>query len=156
MKPLSTEAHACAYSMACSDSPKTWIFLSLLQTTSLTSLISSSQSLTNLPWLAVISKSRRKIRRMMHALVYRTWKNRVKGRDCNIPLYFTHLQERALQFNHEEITKESFLERLNERLATSDINQVKADVLPFVRNPKELNIWSNDYFIELAKLLKFD
>lgn len=101
----------------------------------------------------------------MHALVYRTWKNRVKGRDWydfewyirhNIPLNFTHLQERALQFNHEEITKESFLERLNERLATSDINQVKADVLPFVRNPKELNIWSNDYFIELAKLLKFD
>ena len=101
----------------------------------------------------------------MHALVYRAWKNRVKGRDWydfewyirhNIPLNFTHLQERALQFNHEEITKESFLEKLNERLATSDINQVKADVLPFVRNPKELNIWSNDYFIELAKLLKFD
>lgn len=101
----------------------------------------------------------------MHALVYRAWKNRVKGRDWydfewyirhNIPLNFIHLQERALQFNHEEITKESFLERLNERLATSDINQVKADVLPFVRNPKELNIWSNDYFIELAKLLKFD
>ena len=101
----------------------------------------------------------------MHALVYRAWKNRVKGRDWydfewyirhNLPLNFTHLQERALQFNHEEITKESFLERLNERLATSDINQVKADVLPFVRNPKELNIWSNDYFIELAKLLKFD
>ena len=101
----------------------------------------------------------------MHALVYRSWKNRVKGRDWydfewyirhNIPLNFTHLHERALQFNHEEITKESFLERLNERLATSDINQVKADVLPFVRNPKELNIWSNDYFIELAKLLKFD
>ena len=101
----------------------------------------------------------------MHALIYRAWKNRVKGRDWydfewyirhNIPLNFTHLHERALQFNHEEITKESFLERLNERLATSDINQVKADVLPFVRNPKELNIWSNDYFIELAKLLKFD
>ena len=101
----------------------------------------------------------------MHALVYRTWKNRVKGRDWydfewyirhNIPLNFTHLQERALQFNHEKITKESFLEKLNERLATSDIKQVKADVLPFVRNPKELNIWSNDYFIELTKLLKFD
>lgn len=101
----------------------------------------------------------------MHALVYRSWKNRVKGRDWydfewyirhNIPLNFTHLHERALQFNHEEITKESFLERLNERLATSDINQVKADVLPFVKIPKELNIWSNDYFIELAKLLKFD
>ena len=101
----------------------------------------------------------------MHALVYRARKNRVKGRDWydfewyvrhNIPLDFTHLHERTLQFNQEDITKESFLEKLNERLATSDINQVKADVLPFVRNPKELDIWSNDYFMELAKLLKFE
>ena len=101
----------------------------------------------------------------IHALVYRAWKNRVKGRDWydfewyvrhNIPLDFTHLHERTLQFNQEDITKESFLEKLNERLATSDINQVKADVLPFVRNPKELDIWSNDYFMELAKLLKFE
>lgn len=100
----------------------------------------------------------------MHALVYRAWKNRVKGRDWydfewyvrhNIPLNFTHLHERALQFNQEDITKESFLEKLNERLATSDINQVKADVLPFVRNPKELDIWSNDYFLQLVKLIRF-
>lgn len=101
----------------------------------------------------------------MHALVYRAWKNRVKGRDWydfewyvrhNIPLDFTHLHERALQFNQEDITKESFLEKLNERLATSDINQVKADVLPFVRNPKELDIWSNDYFLQLVKLIRFE
>ena len=101
----------------------------------------------------------------MHALVYRAWKNRVKGRDWydfewyvrhNIPLDFTHLHERALQFNQEDITKESFLEKLNERLATPDINQVKADVLPFVRNPKELDIWSNDYFLQLVKLIRFE
>lgn len=101
----------------------------------------------------------------MHALVYRAWKNRVKGRDWydfewyvrhNIPLDFTHLHERALQFNQEDITKDSFLEKLNERLATSDINQVKADVLPFVRNPKELDIWSNDYFLQLVKLIRFE
>lgn len=101
----------------------------------------------------------------MHALVYRAWENRVKGRDWydfewyvrhNIPLDFTHLHERALQFNQEDITKESFLEKLNERLATSDINQVKSDVLPFVRNPKELDIWSNDYFLQLVKLIRFE
>ena len=101
----------------------------------------------------------------MHALVYRAWKNRVKGRDWydfewyvrhNIPLNFTHLHERALQFNQEDITMESFLEKLNERLATSDINQVKADVLAFVRNPKELDIWSNDYFLQLVKLIRFE
>ena len=101
----------------------------------------------------------------MHALVYRAWKNRVKGRDWydfewyvrhNIPLDFTHLHERAIEFNHEDITKDSFLERLNERLATADINQVKADVLPFIRNPKEMGIWSNDYFLQLAQMIRFE
>ena len=101
----------------------------------------------------------------MHALVYRAWKNRVKGRDWydfewyvrhNIPLDFTHLSERALQFNQEELDKETFLQKLNERLATADINQVKADVLPFVRNPKELDIWSNEYFLQLSKMIRFE
>ena len=101
----------------------------------------------------------------MHALVYRAWKNRVKGRDWydfewyvrhNVPLDFTHLCERALQFNKEELDKETFLQKLNERLATADINQVKADVLPFMRNPKELDIWSNDYFLQLAKMIRFE
>lgn len=101
----------------------------------------------------------------MHALVYRAWKNRVKGRDWydfewyvrhNVPLNFTHLHERALQFNNEDITKESFLEKLNEHLSTTDINQVKADVLPFIRNPKEMAIWSNDYFLQLARMIRFE
>ena len=101
----------------------------------------------------------------MHALVYRAWKNRVKGRDWydfewyvrhNVPLNVTHLHERALQFNNEDITKESFLEKLNERLATANINQVKADVLPFIRNPKEMAIWSNDYFLQLAQMIRFE
>ena len=101
----------------------------------------------------------------MHALVYRAWKNRVKGRDWydfewyvrhNIPLDFTHLSERALQFNQEELDKETFLQKLNERLATADINQVKTDVLPFVRNPNELDIWSNEYFLQLTKMIRFE
>lgn len=101
----------------------------------------------------------------MHALVYRAWKNRVKGRDWydfewyvrhNVPLNFTHLHERALQFNNADITKESFLEKLNEHLATTDINQVKADVLPFIHNPKEMAIWSNDYFLQLAQMIRFE
>lgn len=101
----------------------------------------------------------------MHALVYRAWKNRVKGRDWydfewyvrhNIPLNFTHLRERALQLNGEDISKKSFINKCKELLSSADINQVKADVLPFVKNPKELNIWSNDYFLQLADLIKFE
>ena len=100
----------------------------------------------------------------MHALAYRTWKNRVKGRDWydfewyvrhNIPLDFTHLRERVLQFNQDDITPKTFMEKLSERLATADINQVKADVLPFVHQPKELDIWSNDYFMQLAQMIQF-
>ena len=68
-------------------------------------------------------------------------------------LDFAHLAERCRQFNNEEITPESVKERLLERLSTADIKQVKTDVLPFVRNPKELEIWSNDYFIQLAKMI---
>lgn len=100
----------------------------------------------------------------MHALVYRTWKNRVKGRDWydfewyvrhSVPLDFSHLAERVRQFNNEEIDKETFLEQLKNKLASADINQVKSDVMPFVKNPKELEIWSNDYFLQLAEMIKF-
>lgn len=101
----------------------------------------------------------------MHALVYRAWKNRVKGRDWydfewyvrnRIPMNFTHLQERIREFNGCAKTKEEFLDDLRKRLATSDIKQVKSDVLPFVKNPKELDIWSNDYFLQVMTLMKFE
>ena len=101
----------------------------------------------------------------MHALVYRAWKNRVKGRDWydfewyvrhNVPLDFAHLAERCKQFNNEDITPELFKEKLKERLFTADIKQVKEDVLPFVRNPMELDIWSNDYFVQLADMVKLE
>lgn len=100
----------------------------------------------------------------MHALVYRAWKNRVKGRDWydfewyvrhNVMLDFDHLAERALQFNHEEISRDTFIQKLKARLSTADINQVKSDVLPFVKDSKELDIWSNDYFVQLADMIKF-
>lgn len=100
----------------------------------------------------------------MHALVYRTWKNRVKGRDWydflwyvsnNIPLDFDHLAERVSEFNGEEIDRESFILKLKDRLATADLNQVKDDVLPFIRDQKELDLWTNDFFLQVADLIKF-
>lgn len=101
----------------------------------------------------------------MHALVYRNWKSRVKGRDWydfewyirfNVPLNFKHLQERIREFSGKEVSKEEFMQLLRERLSTADINQVKQDVLPFVDSPSDLNIWSNDYFLQLADKLRFE
>ena len=101
----------------------------------------------------------------MHALVYRAWKNQVKGRDWydfewyvrnRIPLDFRHLQERIKEFNGCEKTKEEFMDDLKVRLSTSDIRLVKSDVLPFIKNPKELDIWSCDYFLQIMNLIKFE
>ena len=101
----------------------------------------------------------------MHALVFRAWKNRVKGRDWydfewyvrhRISLDFNHLAERILQFNGKLITKNEFMDLLRQRLTSTNINMVKADVLPFIRQPEELDIWSNEYFLQLANMINFD
>lgn len=99
----------------------------------------------------------------MHALVYRKWKNRVKGRDWydfewyvrnRVPLDFEHLAERIRQFNGRVVCKEDFMAQLKARLGSADINQVKSDVLPFVRDTQELEFWSNDYFVQLADRIR--
>lgn len=96
----------------------------------------------------------------MHALVFRTWKSRVKGRDWydfewyvrhNTPLHYEHLKERIREFNGKDMEWEEFKEKLIECLTTTDILRVKEDVAPFVRRPSDLDIWSNEYFVELTK-----
>lgn len=100
----------------------------------------------------------------MHALVYRAWQRRIKGRDWydfewyvrnGIPLDFNHLQARIKEFSGQDVDKETFLKQLRERLATADINMVKLDVVDFITNQHELDIWSNDYFLQLADMIKF-
>jgi predicted nucleotidyltransferase component of viral defense system len=100
----------------------------------------------------------------MHALLYRNWKARVKGRDWydfqwyvanRVPLNFGHLQKRIREFNNEDITKERFVEMLREKLSTTDIESVKQDVRGFIFNQRDIEIWSNDYFLKLADMIVF-
>ena len=100
----------------------------------------------------------------MHALIFRNWKTRVKGRDWydfewyvrqNVPLDFAHLQIRTKELNGMDIDKETFTSMLKERMSSTDINMVKRDVFSFIQNPKEVDIWSNDYFLQLADRIKF-
>ena len=100
----------------------------------------------------------------MHALVFRTWKHRIKGRDWydfewyvrhQVPLNFSHLQERIREFNNEEISRETFMQLLRERLTTTNIDAVKQDVISYIANPQALDIWSNDYFLQLADMIVF-
>ena len=100
----------------------------------------------------------------MHALIYRAWQTRVKGRDWydfewyvrnRIPLDFQHLHDRVKEFNEEELTRETFLLKLREKLSSTDIELVKKDVVRFVADPRELDIWSNAYFLQLADMIVF-
>ena len=101
----------------------------------------------------------------MHALVFRTWKNRVKGRDWydfewyvrnSVPLNFHHLQVRIREFNGKELDRKQFAELLKEKLALADMAQVKNDVRPFLKNAHDMDIWSNDYFLQLADRIQYE
>lgn len=102
----------------------------------------------------------------MHALLFRQWKNRVKGRDwfdfewyvrqgCTLNLY--HFAERARQSGHLSeavLTAEDFLPMLEERIRRLDVNSARQDVARFVKVPSQLDIWSQEYFLQLAKMIR--
>ena len=98
----------------------------------------------------------------MHALLFRNWKTRVKGRDWydfqwyvanRIPLNFEHLQKRIAEFNGTTLSKEDFMIILREKITNADIELIRQDATRFVFNKSELNIWSNDYFLQLANMM---
>lgn len=103
----------------------------------------------------------------MHALVYRAWQRRIKGRDWydfewyvrnGIALDFNHLQARIKEFSGEDVNRDQFMQQLRNKLATSDIDNVKQDVLPYISHEqrRELDFWSNNYFLQLADMIKFE
>ena len=103
----------------------------------------------------------------MHALLFRNWKDRVKGRDWydfewyvrnNFRLNFRHLQQRAEQLNHiteHDFTIDKFKKLLKERILKTDINDVKKDIYPFIKNPAETDIWSTEYFLQVVDMIRF-
>lgn len=98
----------------------------------------------------------------IHALLFRKWKNRVKGRDwydfvwyCayHPHLHVSHLQERMRQSGHwsdERLSADNVRDCLRDAIQTLDVSQARHDVRPFVRNPESLNIWSTDFFMSLV------
>lgn len=104
----------------------------------------------------------------MHAFLFRTWRNRVKGRDWydfewyirnQIAIDFNHFLERTIQsesIEREILTKTKLKSLLKEKIENTRIELVKADVSPFLKNPRDLEIWSTDYFLQLVDLIKFE
>ncbi len=103
----------------------------------------------------------------MHALLFRAWKQRVKGRDWydfewyvknGYALNLDHLTSRAKESGNLDadtsFTKESLFQLLEEKIKTLDIEMVKVDIRRFIKDDQVLDIWSTEYFMSLAKMVK--
>lgn len=99
----------------------------------------------------------------MHAVLFRQWQQRVKGRDwfdlewyvrCGAPVHLEHLGERARQSGHwpedQAFDPESLQELLSDRIARLDVANARHDIERFLSDPRQLEIWSQDYFQDLA------
>jgi hypothetical protein len=103
----------------------------------------------------------------MHAVLYRQWQNRVKGRDWfdfewyvrqGTAMDLDHFSERTRQSGHlgtADLTRAEFLAMLQTRIKALDVASARQDVARFIKEPKSLDIWSQDYFLQLTNLMRF-
>lgn len=102
----------------------------------------------------------------IHALLARKWENRVKGRDFydyifyiskNIPVNLLHLESRLKQTNTIDsgfsLTLDSLKVLLFERFDEIDFETAKLDVLPFIKDSSNLDLWSSEFFKSITKNL---
>lgn len=103
----------------------------------------------------------------MHALLFRKWKQRVKGRDWydmewyikrGIPINLDHFLIRARDsgdWKKKTITQNQFRQLLQIKINTLSFNHVREDIVRFIRDDKGLEIWSPKYFNDLAAKIQF-
>lgn len=102
----------------------------------------------------------------MHALLFRKWKNNVKGRDWYDMEWYIK-KGTVLNLNHflirgqnsgdwqnKTINEQEFRELLHAKIETIDMGRVKADIVRFIPDAKVLDIWSPQYFKDLVQNLK--
>lgn len=104
----------------------------------------------------------------MHALLFRKWKQRVKGRDWydmewyiknGIILNANHFLVRAKESGdwlENEITKEQILQLLENKISAVNFNNIKEDITRFIKDDSSLSIWSPQYFNDLITKLKIE
>lgn len=100
------------------------------------------------------------------AVLARAWRNRVKGRDWydfgffvarRIPVSLVYLEAPLKQGDYLQSAGELSLpllkELLHERIERLDISGSRRDVEPFVTDPRNLEVWSRDFFHQMTDQL---
>jgi hypothetical protein len=81
----------------------------------------------------------------VHALLCRSW-----FLSQSVPVNLVHLAERMRQTGHltvgEALTEKDLKVLLNRRFAAVDFDQARKDVLPFIKNPDAVHLWSAEFF----------
>jgi hypothetical protein len=103
----------------------------------------------------------------MHAVLCREWKSRVKGRDWydlvwfaayHPELHLSHLEQRMRQTGHWEgataLTATEFRVLLTRRIDIVNIDQIRREVEPFVKDTASLALWSKEFFLDVASRIK--
>jgi predicted nucleotidyltransferase component of viral defense system len=103
----------------------------------------------------------------MHAVLCREWKSRIKGRDWydlvwfaayHPELHLAHLEQRMRQTGHwagpAALTAEELRGLLAQRINKVDIDQIRREVEPFVKDPGSLVLWSKEFFLDGASRIK--
>ena len=99
----------------------------------------------------------------VHAVICRTWKNRVKGRDLydyifylshrskiNLPHLKARLVDSGVLKDDDTFTIETLRTMLNEHFEAIDYKSAKQDVLPFITDANKLDLWSKEFFIDIT------
>jgi len=104
----------------------------------------------------------------LHALLFRKWKNRVKGRDWydlewyikkGISLNTNHFVSRAKDsgdWQQLTISSDEILSLLRLKIHNVSFKNIKEDVKRFIADDQVLDIWSPSYFDDLIEKIKFE
>lgn len=103
----------------------------------------------------------------VHALLCREWKGRVKGRDWYDLIWFVsrgtrlnlaYLEQRMRQSgywtNSHPIGEQELHQLFDKKINTVDLAAVKADVIAFIKDTSQLELWSKDFFKQIAQKVK--
>lgn len=103
----------------------------------------------------------------MHAILFRKWKRRIKGRDFydllwylgqNIPVNLGYLENKMrdgkVWRKDKKMTREDLVLILEARIKTIDFQAASQDVAAFIKDPAELTVWSQDFFLAAVKNIK--
>ena len=103
----------------------------------------------------------------LHAVICRSWKNRIKGRDLydyvfylaqNASVNLAHLRARledsGMLKKEDTFGLDELKSMLNNRFETIDFEQAKQDVLPFIPDKSQLELWNEEFFKDITQNIR--